>query len=140
MGEIFDALTDWLAEYGLHLFAACLFLVMGFLIADCAGGSRLPPIQATIDHHGYQAAYTTFDTHCMDRNSDGQCTSSVTVPVHHPPQWWLVIATPENRGRERIRVDVPPITWEQVKDGQAARLSCRRGIITNTCWAPRLSL
>jgi hypothetical protein len=140
VGEILDTVTDWFADHGLHLFGMCLFLVVGFLIADCAGGTRLPPISATVAGHGYQPAHTTFDTHCTGRNSDGQCTSTITVPVHHPPQWWLVIATPENKGRERVRVDVPPLTWEQVKDGQAARLSCRRGIITNTCWAPSVSL
>lgn len=136
-----DTAMDWFADYGLHLLGLCTFLVVGFLLADCAGGSRLPPIEATVDHHGYRAAYTTFDTHCTARDSKtGACTSSVTVPVHHPPEWWLIIATPEKGGRERVRVDVPPLTWERVKDGSAARLSCRRGIITNTCWAPRLSI
>jgi hypothetical protein len=140
VGEFFDNLVDWFSEYGLHLLGLCTFLIVGFLIADCAGGSRLPPIPAIVDHHGYRAAYTTFQSHCVGRDSHGGCTSSITVPVHHPPEWWLVIATDENAGHERVRVDVPPITWEQVKDGHRARLSCRRGIITNTCWAPRLSL
>lgn len=132
MREMWEEVQD----FGLWKIAGLLvFSTVGsFLISDCAGGHRTGPVDCRVSSHGYQPEYTTYDTRCLIRDSDGLCTSTIVVPVTHPPQWWLNI---EAQG-EYIRIDVDPLTWQRRADGSAAKMSCRRGKWSRICWAPRL--
>jgi hypothetical protein len=138
---LWNRLHDYTSDWGglwkaLLVGLACL--MVGLLAADCFGGTRQSPIPCEVTAHGHRPAYTTYETRCLSRDTAGVCTSSIVVPVHHPPEWWLIVTTAQDR--RGVRVNVDPHTWSNTPNHARGVVSCRRGAFTNTCWLPRLSL